>query len=83
MSGSTDHEDYLDMQTVNEFAKDQNWAKKFVIQLVFKHDPFSEQVDYTLLFKPTITALRDLINTQINGEPICEVDLMRIICGCS
>ena len=36
----TDHEDNPDMQTINEFAKDLDWAMKSAIQLVFKHDPF-------------------------------------------
>ena len=33
-----DHEDYQQMQTINEFAKGQDWACKSAINLVFKHD---------------------------------------------
>ena len=70
----TDHEDYLDMQTVNEFAKDQNWAMKSAIQLVFKHDPFRAGRLHTPFQNLPSRHYKIRINTQINGEPICEVD---------
>ncbi len=70
----TDHEDYLDMQGINEFAKDQNWAMKSAIQLVFKHDPFRAGRLHTPFQNLPSRHYKIRINTQINGEPICEVD---------
>jgi len=70
----TDHEDYLDMQTINEFAKDQEWAMKSAIQLVFKHDPFRAGRLHTPFQNLPSRKYKIRINTQINGEPICEVD---------
>ncbi len=70
----TDHEDYLDMQTINDFAKDQDWAMKSAIQLVFKHDPFRAGRLHTPFQNLPSRHYKIRINTQINGEPICEVD---------
>ena len=71
---SKDHEDYLDMQTINEFARDQDWAMKSAIQLVFKHDPFRAGRLHTPFQNLPSRHYKIRINTQINGEPICEVD---------
>ena len=70
----TDHEDFLDMQTINEFARDQDWAMKSAIQLVFKHDPFRAGRLHTPFQNLPSRHYKIRINTQINGEPICEVD---------
>ena len=70
----TDHEDFLDMQTINEFARDQDWAMKSAIQLVFKHDPFRAGRLHTPFQNLPSRHYAIRINTQINGEPICEVD---------
>ena len=70
----TDHEDYLDMQTINEFAKGQDWAMKSAIQLVFKHDPFRAGRLHAPFQNLPSRHYKIRINTQINGEPICEVD---------
>ena len=70
----TDHEDNLDMQTINEFAKDQDWAMKSAIQLVFKHDPFRAGRLHTPFQNLPLRHHAIRINTQINREPICEVD---------
>ncbi len=70
----TDHEDYLDMQTINGFAKDHNWAMKSAIQLVFKHDPFRAGRLHTPFQNLPSRHYKIRINTQINGEPICELD---------
>ena len=70
----TDHEDYLNMRTINEFAKDQDWAVKSANQLVFKHDPFRAGRLHTPFQNLPSRHYSIRINTQINGEPICEVD---------
>ena len=64
----------LTNQTINEFAKDQDWAMKSAIQLVFKHDPFRAGRLRTPSQNLPARSYAIRINTQINGEPICEVD---------
>lgn len=69
-----DHEDYQQMQTINEFARDQEWACKSAINLVFKHDALRAGRLHTPFQNLPSRKYKIRINTQINGEPICEVD---------
>ena len=69
-----DHEDYQQMQTINEFAKGQDWACKSAISLVFKHDALRAGRLHTPFQNLPSRKYKIRINTQINGEPICEVD---------
>ena len=69
-----DHEDYKDMQIINEFAKDQDWACKSAISLVFKYDALRAGRLHTPFQNLPSRNYKIRINTQINGEPICEVD---------
>ena len=68
------HEDYLQMQAINEFAEDQDWAMKSAIQLVFKHDALRAGRLHTPFQNLPSRKYKIRINTQINGNPICEVD---------
>lgn len=69
-----DHEDYQQMQTINEFARDQEWACKSAINLVFKHDALRAGRLHTPFQNLPSRKYKIRINTQINGNPICEVD---------
>ncbi|MEK9701638.1 MAG: hypothetical protein VW829_06440 [Deltaproteobacteria bacterium] len=69
-----DHEDYLEMRTINEFAKGQDWALKSAINLVFKHDALRAGRLHTPFQNLPSRHYKIRINTQINGKPICEVD---------
>jgi hypothetical protein len=69
-----DHDDYVDLQTINEFAKGQNWAMKSAIQLVFKHDALRAGRLHTAFQNLPSKKYKVRINTQINEKPICEVD---------
>ena len=69
-----DHDDYVDLQTINKFAKGQDWAMKSAIQLVFKHDALRAGRLHTAFQNLPSKKYKVRINTQINGKPICEVD---------
>jgi hypothetical protein len=68
------HEDYQQMQAINEFARDQEWACKSAINLVFKHDALRAGRLHTPFQNLPSRKHKIRINTQINGNPICEVD---------
>ena len=70
----SDHEDLIDMQTINEFASGQDWACKSAINLVFKHDALRAGRLHTPFQNLPSRKYKIRINTQINGNPICEVD---------
>jgi hypothetical protein len=69
-----DHDDYTDLQVINEFAKGQDWALKSAIQLVFKHDALRAGRLHTAFQNLPSRKYKIRINTQINENPICEVD---------
>ena len=70
----SDHDDLIDMQTINEFASGQDWACKSAINLVFKHDALRAGRLHTPFQNLPSRRYKIRINTQINGNPICEVD---------
>ena len=68
------HPDMDDMIAINEFIKPHWWACKAPIRLVYKHSPFQGGRLITPFQNLPDRRARIRINTQIDGEPICEVD---------
>ena len=68
------HPDMDDMIAINEFLKPHRWACKAPIRLVYKHTPFQGGRLITPFQNLPDRRARIRINTQIDGQPICEVD---------
>ena len=68
------HPDMDDMIAINEFLKPHQWACKAPIRLVYKHTPFQGGRLYTPFQNLPDRRARIRINTQIDDQPICEVD---------
>ena len=68
------HPDMDDMIAINEFIKSHRWACKAPIRLVYKHSPFQGGRLITPFQNLPDRRARIRINTQIDGQPICEVD---------
>ena len=68
------HPDMDDMIAINEFIKPHRWACKAPIRLVYKHSPFQGGRLITPFQNLPDRRARIRINTQIDGQPICEVD---------
>jgi hypothetical protein len=68
------HPDMDDMIAINEFIKPHHWACKAPIRLVYKHSPFQGGRLMTPFQNLLDRRKRIRINTQIDGQPICEVD---------
>lgn len=68
------HPDMDDMIAINEFLKTHRWACKAPIRLVYKHTPFQGGRLMTPFQNLPDRRARIRINTQIDGQPICEVD---------
>ena len=68
------HPDMDDMIAINEFLKPHRWACKAPIRLVYKHTPFQGGRLITPFQSLPDRRARIRINTQIDGQPICEVD---------
>jgi hypothetical protein len=68
------HPDMDDMIAINEFLKPHRWACKAPIRLVYKHTPFQGGRLMTPFQNLPDRRARIRINTQIDGQPICEVD---------
>jgi len=68
------HPDMEDMIAINEFIKPHHWACKAPIRLVYKHSPFQGGRLMTPFQNLPDRRKRIRINTQIDGQPICEVD---------
>jgi hypothetical protein len=68
------HPDMDDMIAINEFIKPHWWACKAPIRLVYKHTPFQGGRLITPFQNLPDRRARIRINTQIDGQPICEVD---------
>jgi hypothetical protein len=69
-----DHPDLADMIAINEFLKTHRWACKAPVRLVYKHTPFQGGRLITPFQSLPDRRARIRINTQIDGQPICEVD---------
>ena len=63
-----------DMIAINEFLRPHRWACKAPIRLVYKHSPFQGGRLITPFQSLPDRRARIRINTQIDGQPICEVD---------
>ena len=63
-----------DMIAINEFLKAHRWACKAPVRLVYKHTPFQGGRLITPFQSLPDRRARIRINTQIDGQPICEVD---------
>ena len=68
------HPDMDDMIAINEFLKPHRWAWKAPIRLSYKHTPFQGGRLFTPFQSLPDRRARIRINTQIDGQPICEVD---------
>ena len=68
------HPDMDDIIAINEFLKPHQWACKAPIRLVYKHTPFQGGRLYTPFQNLPDRRARIRINTQIDDQPICEVD---------
>ena len=68
------HPDMDDMIAINEFLKPHRWACKAPIRLSYKHTPFQGGRLFTPFQSLPDRRARIRINTQIDGQPICEVD---------
>ena len=69
-----DHPDLGDMIAINEFLKSHRWACKAPVRLVYKHTPFQGGRLMTPFQNLPDRRARIRINTQIDGQSICEVD---------
>ena len=69
-----DHPDLADMIAINEFLRPHRWACKAPVRLVYKHTPFQGGRLITPFQSLPDRRVRIRINTQIDGQPICEVD---------
>ena len=68
------HPDMDDMIAINEFLRSHRWACKAPVKLVYKHTPFQGGRLITPFQSLPDRRARIRINTQIDGQPICEVD---------
>jgi hypothetical protein len=68
------NQDYLDICSINEFAKSQQWACKSAINWPFKYNPFTSGRLITAFQNLPSRQYKIRINTQINDNPIAEVD---------
>ncbi len=68
------HPDMDDMIAINEFLKPHRWACKAPIRLVYKNTPFQGGRLITPFQRLPNRRARIRINTQIDGQPVCEVD---------
>ena len=69
-----DHPDLADMIAINEFLRLHRWACKAPVRLIYKHTPFQGGRLITPFQSLPDRRARIRINTQIDGQPICEVD---------
>ena len=67
-------QDYLDMNIINEFAKDQSWASKSAITRRYKGNPYRSGRLITPFQNLKSRDYKVRINTLINDSPIVEVD---------
>lgn len=74
VKGDESHPDMDDMMAINEFLKPHRWACKAPIRLVYKHTPFQGGRLMTPFQNLPDRRARIRINTQIDGQSICEVD---------
>ena len=74
VKGDESHPDMDDMIAINEFLKAHRWACKAPVRLVYKHTPFQGGRLITPFQSLPDRRARIRINTQIDGQPICEVD---------
>ena len=74
VKGDESHPDMDDMIAINEFLKPHRWACKAPIRLVYKHTPFQGGRLMTPFQNLPDRRARIRINTQIDGQSICEVD---------
>jgi hypothetical protein len=74
VKSDSSHPDMDDMIAINEFLKPHQWACKAPVRLVYKHTPFQGGRLVTPFQNLPDRRARIRINTQIDGQPICEVD---------
>ena len=68
------HPDKVDMNRINDFLENQQWACKGPVRLKYKHTVFHGGRLYTPYQQLPDRRYKIRINTLINREPICEVD---------
>ena len=68
------HPEKVDMNLINDFLQDQQWACEGPVRLKYKHTALHGGRLYTRYQQLPDKHYKIRINTLINGEPICEVD---------
>jgi len=69
-----DHPEIVELEEINDFLRDHQWARKGPIVMKYKHTPFQSGRLYTPFQELPDRRARVRINTLIDGQPICEVD---------
>ena len=70
-----DTEDHEHLNRINEYLKEQHWACTGPVVLEYKKKPFHSGRLYTRYQQLPDRHYKIRINTLVNNEPICEVDL--------
>ena len=72
---SKDHPNKADLETINGYLQEQHWACTGPVVLEYKKKPFHGGRLYTRYQQLPDRHYKIRINTLVNNEPICEVDL--------
>jgi hypothetical protein len=70
-----DHPDIISLKKINDFLKDVSFALKAPVRLIYTKDPFHGGRLYVPIQNLPDRKVKVRINTLINGNPVCEVDL--------
>lgn len=69
------HPDIINLKKINDFLKDVSFALKAPVRLIYTKDPFHGGRLYVPIQNLPDRQVKVRINTLINGNPVCEVDL--------
>jgi hypothetical protein len=69
------HPDIINLKKINDFLKHVNFALKAPVRLIYTKDPFHGGRLYVPIQNLPDRKVKVRINTLINGNPVCEVDL--------
>jgi hypothetical protein len=70
-----DHPDIISLKKINDFLKNVSFALKAPVRLIYTKDPFHGGRLYVPIQNLPDRKVKVRINTLINGNPVCEVDL--------
>lgn len=70
-----DHPDIICLKKINDFLRHVNYALKAPVRLIYTKDPFHGGRLYVPIQNLPDRNVKIRINTLMNGNPVCEVDL--------